>query len=78
MKAFELPATIDKDGKLDLPTLPLEQIPKNSIIKVIVLIDNSEDEAREESVEESFRQGWADVVAGNTRPVSNLLSELDD
>jgi hypothetical protein len=78
MKAFELPATIDKDGKLDLPTLPLEQIPKNSVIKVIVLIDDAEDEELEESAEESFRQGWADVVTGNTRPVSNLFNELDD
>ncbi|GAP98370.1 tetratricopeptide repeat protein [Leptolyngbya sp. NIES-2104] len=78
MKAFELPAKIDQNGKIALPNLPLEQIPQDSVIKVIVLVDDSEDEELRESAVESFRQGWADVVSGNTRPVSELLSELDD
>jgi hypothetical protein len=50
--------------------LNLVKIPLGSKIKVIVLVE--EDNEDDESPVQGFREGWADVVAGNTIPASKL------
>ena len=54
-------------------------------VKVIVMLnedpnyDNNPevDEEISESAVESFRQGWRDVITGNTLPVSQLWEGID-
>ena len=37
-----------------------------------------DDDEAELSTEESFREGWADIVAGRVYPASSLWDETDD
>ncbi len=67
MKAYELPARIDSAGDIEILNLNSVEIPFGSKIKVIVLVEEDD-----ESPAQSFREGWADVVAGNTIPTSQL------
>jgi hypothetical protein len=67
MKAYELPARIDSAGDIEILNLNSVEIPFGSKIKVIVLVEEDD-----ESPAQSFREGWADVVAGNTIPASQL------
>ena len=67
MKAYELPAKIASSGDIEILNLNLLEIPLGSKIKVIVLLEEDE-----ESPAQSFREGWADVVAGNTISASQL------
>ncbi|WP_309728196.1 hypothetical protein [Chamaesiphon sp. OTE_75_metabat_556] len=70
MKAYELPARIDSAGDIEILNLNSVEIPIGSKIKVIVLVE--EDNEDDESPAQSFREGWADVVVGNTIPASQL------
>jgi hypothetical protein len=70
MKAYELSARIDSAGDIEILNLNSVEIPIGSKIKVIVLVE--EDNQDDESPAQSFREGWADVVAGNTIPASQL------
>jgi hypothetical protein len=70
MKAYELPARIDSAGAIEILNLNSIEIPIGSKIKIIVLVE--EDNEEDESPAQSFREGWADVVAGNTIPASKL------
>jgi hypothetical protein len=70
MKAYELPARIASSGNIEILNLNSVEIPLGSKIKVIVLVE--EDDEDEESPAQSFREEWADVVAGNTIPASKL------
>jgi hypothetical protein len=70
MKAYELPARIDSAGDIEILNLNSVEIPIGSKIKVIVLVE--EDNEDDESPAQSFREGWADVIAGNTIPASQL------
>jgi hypothetical protein len=70
MKAYELPARIDSAGDIEILNLNSVEIPIGSKIKVIVLVE--EDNEDDESPAQSFREGWADVVAGNTISASQL------
>jgi hypothetical protein len=54
-------------------------VDKHTRLRVIVLLpeeaekeNKHEDEEISESAAESFRQGWYDVMTGNTLPVSQL------
>ncbi|GAA6619114.1 hypothetical protein [Scytonema sp. NUACC26] len=69
MKAYEFSAKITPDGKLELPDMQLENLSNKSVVRVIVLIEEtSHDEAHEEdedednekieSAVESFRRSW--------------------
>lgn len=69
MKAYELPGKILSSGQIEVSDLDLTEIPAGSNVKVIVLVEEDDDT---ESPAESFRQGWLDVVAGNTIPASKL------
>jgi hypothetical protein len=71
MKAYELPARIASSGDIEILNLNLVEIPLGSEIKVIALVEEDE-----ESPSQSFREGWADVVAGNTIPASRLWEEI--
>lgn len=68
MKAYELLGKILSSEQIEVTCIDLAEIPIGSNVKVIVLVED--DDA--ESPVESFRQGWADVVAGNTIPASQL------
>jgi hypothetical protein len=70
MKAYEFPARIASSGNIEILNFNSVGIPIGSKIKVIVLVE--EDNEDDESPLQSFREGWADVVAGNTIPASRL------
>jgi hypothetical protein len=70
MKAYEFPARIASSGNIEILNFNSVGIPVGSKIKVIVLVE--EDNEDDESPTQSFREGWADVVAGNTIPASRL------
>jgi hypothetical protein len=70
MKAYEFPARIASSGNIEILNFNSAGIPVGSKIKVIVLVE--EDNEDDESPTQSFREGWADVVAGNTIPASKL------
>jgi hypothetical protein len=71
MKAYELPARIAASGNIEILNLNSVEITIRSKIKVIVLVEE-DDEDEDESPAQSFREGWADVVVGNTIPASKL------
>jgi hypothetical protein len=73
MKAYEFPARIASSGNIEILNFNSVGIPIGSKIKVIVLVEeDNEDDEDDESPTQSFREGWADVVAGNTIPASRL------
>ncbi|MDJ0615285.1 MAG: hypothetical protein QNJ63_00845 [Calothrix sp. MO_192.B10] len=74
MKAIEVTGSVDDKGQLSLDK-PLT-LAKHSRVRVIILVleDEEGDDEFTESASESFRQGWHDVMTGNTIPVSQLWS----
>ena len=76
MKAIEVTGTVNNEGQLSLDK-PLT-VDKFTRVRVIVLLSDADsDEELLESPQESFHQGWRDVVAGNTLPVSQLWDGID-
>ncbi len=76
MKAIEVTGTVNNKGELSLDR-PLS-VDKFTRVRVIVLLsDEDSDEELLESPQESFRQGWHDVITGNTCPVSQLWDGID-
>ena len=76
MKAIEVTGTVNNKGELSLDR-PLS-VNKSTRVRVIVLLsDEDSDEELLESPQESFRQGWRDVITGNTFPVSQLWDGID-
>ena len=76
MKAIEVTGTVNHEGQLFLDK-PLT-VDKSTRVRVIVLLSDTDgDEELLESPQESFRQGWHDVMAGNTLPVSQLWDGID-
>lgn len=55
MKAYEFPAHITADGKLELPDAVLPRSLKNQAVRVIVLLDETENS--------SEQTAWADLTA---------------
>ncbi len=79
MQAFELSAKVRPDGTIELPQLPVVSL--NSAVKVILLIDEkvqTRDDQELPSATQSFGEGWSDMLAGRTIPVSQLWDGLDD
>ena len=70
MKAYEFPARIASSGNIEILNFNSVGIPIGSKIKVIVLVEEGNED--DESPTQSFQEGWADVVAGNTVPASTL------
>ena len=76
MKAIEVTGTVNNKGELSLDR-PLS-VDKFTRVRVIVLLsDEDSDEELLESPQESFRQGWHDVITANTFPVSQLWDGID-
>lgn len=78
MKAIETTATLTEDGQLTLDE-PLNLV-HNSRVRVIVLISESEEDPEDTpiaEIREGLYQGWQDVLAGRTKPVSQLWEGMD-
>jgi hypothetical protein len=78
MKAIETTATLTETGQLTLDE-PLN-LAQNSRVRVIVLIAEPEEDLEDTSIEdirEGLYQGWQDVIAGRTKPVSQLWENID-
>ena len=80
MKAYEFPAKITPEGKLELPDVQLEDLPRNSVVRVIVLIEEQTDEEDEDeldSVADSLRRALHEAKMGQTKPISQLWNGID-
>jgi hypothetical protein len=76
MRAIETTATLTADGQLALDE-PLE-LAYNSRVRVIVLVaDEDLEETPLTEIREGLYQGWQDVLAGRTKPVSQLWDGMD-
>ncbi|WP_414543059.1 hypothetical protein [Nostoc sp. CCY0012] len=49
MKAYEFPANISTEGKIELPDIVLQQLTNNQQVKVILLVNEPTEEEREET-----------------------------
>jgi hypothetical protein len=80
MKAYEFPAKITPEGKLELPDVQLEDLPRNSVVRVIVLVEDQTDEEDEDeldSVADSLRRALHEAKMGQTKPISQLWDGID-
>jgi hypothetical protein len=80
MKAYEFPAKITPEGKLELPDMQLEDLPRNSVVRVIVLVEEQTDEEDEDeldSVADSLRRALHEAKMGQTKPISQLWDGID-
>ena len=80
MKAYEFPAKITPEGKLELPDVQLEDLPHNSVVRVIVLVEDQTDEEDEDeldSVADSLRRALHQAKMGQTKPISQLWDGID-
>ena len=75
MKAIEVTGIVNQQGQLSLDK-PIN-LNKSTKVRVIVLVAEEQDEELLDSPQESFRQGWQDVMTGNTLPVSQLWDGID-
>jgi hypothetical protein len=76
MRAIETTATLTADGQLALDE-PLD-LAHNSRVRVIVLVaDEDLEETPLTEIREGLYQGWQDVLAGRTKPVSQLWDGMD-
>ena len=76
MKAQEIMATVDENGKLLLDE-PLK-VDTTSRVKVIVLFTELyEDDESKDSVLESLQTSLLEVSEGKTKPVSELWDGID-
>jgi hypothetical protein len=67
-----------ENGQLTLDE-PLN-LAQNSRVRVIVLVSESEedpDDTAIEEVREGLYQGWQNILAGRTKPVSQLWDGID-
>lgn len=80
MKAYEFPAKITPEGKLELPDVQLEDLPRNSVVRVIVLVEEQTDEEDEDeldSVADSLRRALHEAKMGQTKPIFQLWDGID-
>ncbi|NJK53757.1 MAG: hypothetical protein HC936_14925 [Leptolyngbyaceae cyanobacterium SU_3_3] len=78
MRAIETTATLTEDGQLTLDE-PLN-LARNSRVRIIVLVSESEDDPDDTAIaeiREGLYQGWQDVLAGRTKPISQLWEGMD-
>ncbi len=71
MKAYEFPVKVSPEGRLDLPDSVLELLPRDQMVRVIILLpesDDSEDADWERLTAEQFLAGYdeADSVYDRT------------
>jgi hypothetical protein len=80
MKAYEYPAKITPEGKLELPNMELEDLPPNSVVRVIILVEEQTDEEDEDeldSIADSLRRAVHEAKMGQTKPISQLWDRID-
>jgi hypothetical protein len=78
MKAIETTATLTENGQLTLDE-PIN-LAHNRRVRVIVLITEEEEDPDDtpiDQIREGLYQGWQDVLAGRTKPVSQIWEGLD-
>jgi hypothetical protein len=49
MKAYEFPANVTTEGKIELPDVIWQQLANNQQVKVIILVNEPTEEAQEEA-----------------------------
>jgi hypothetical protein len=49
MKAYEFPANVTTEGKIELPNAVLQQLANNQQVKVIILVNEPTEEEQEEA-----------------------------
>ncbi|AFY51211.1 hypothetical protein Nos7524_5497 [Nostoc sp. PCC 7524] len=49
MKAYEFPANVTTEGKIELPDVILQQLPNNQQVKVILLVNEPTEAEQEEA-----------------------------
>ena len=47
MKAYETPAKVTADGKVELPQAVLELLPRNQLVRLIILVTEASDQEEE-------------------------------
>ncbi|MBD2346742.1 hypothetical protein [Anabaena subtropica] len=50
MKAYEFPANVTTEGKVELPNTVLQKLATNQQVKVIILVNEPTEEEQEEAV----------------------------
>jgi putative sterol carrier protein len=77
--AIETNAKVNETGQITLDE-PLK-LAHNSRIRVIIITSEEEGEEPEdtpiEEIREGIYQGWQDMLAGRTKPVSQLWEGMD-
>lgn len=67
MKAYEFPAKVTPEGKLDIPPVFTEMLPRGQVIRVIILIseptDADEQAAWSRLTAEQFLAGYSEADA---------------
>ena len=67
MRAYESPAKVTSEGKLEVPDALLKCLPSNQVVKVIVLVSDQEDIEEQVAwsslISEQFFGGYDDVDA---------------
>lgn len=76
MKAYESTARITNDRKLEALDLPWDKLSSQSIIRVIVMVEDDEEDEILDSPVESFRQAWREVKEGKVTPIELLMERL--
>ena len=54
MKAYEIPVKVTAEGKVELPDALLASLPRNQVVRVIILVPEPLDQEEE---------AWADLAA---------------
>jgi len=79
LQAFKVTGTINENGQLVLDHAL--ELPENSHVEVIILMQNTTSEAEDTPTEEvlsDLRQAWHEATTGQTIPVSQLWDSIDD
>jgi len=66
MRAYEIPARVTPEGKLELPDALLKLLPSNQVVRVLILFDDTrdvEEAAWSRLAAEQFLAGYSDADA---------------
>jgi hypothetical protein len=77
MKAYESKAKISPDRKLEILDLPWDEISDRASIKVIVMVEDDDEDEILDSPVESFRQAWQEVKEGKVTPIEQLWNRAE-
>jgi hypothetical protein len=65
MKAYEFPATVTADGKLEVPAAMMETLPRGKTVRLIVLVGETAEEEKDWQLltTEQFFAGYSQADA---------------